>query len=47
MAINLAGQPNVAIIFPSRLTVKSFDTVDKGHVEVRILYVVFLLEMPN
>ena len=36
--------------FPKPITadcVKSFDTVDKGHVEVHILILIFLLEIPG
>ena len=50
IAINLAGQLNVVIIFHKPITAdcfKRFDTVDKGHVEVHILFLIFLLEMPD
>ena len=50
IAINLAGQQNYAIIFPKPITtycVKCFGKVDKGHVEVHILFVAFLLELPS
>ena len=50
IAINLVGQPNVVIFFPKPITadcVKSFETVDKGHVEAHILFLIFLLEMPG
>ena len=45
--MNLAGQPNFAIIFQSasRLTVKWFGKVDKGHVEVYILFLAFFLKL--
>ena len=36
--------------FPKPITAdcfKSFDTVDKGHVEVHILFLIFLLEIPG
>ena len=47
IAMNLAEQPNFAILFqsPSRLTVKCFGKVDKGHVEVHILFLAFFLKM--
>ena len=46
IAINLAGQPNVVIIFQSqsRLTVSK---ALKFHVEVHILFLIFLLEIPG
>ena len=55
MIMNRAGQPNCVIFFqsPSRLTVSNalegvecFGRVDIGYVEINILFLAFLLEMP-
>ena len=44
------GTDYICYNFPKFITadcVKSFDTVDKGHVEVYILFLTFVLEIPG